>query len=271
MSAIEHEIEQLDRLILASEDWAKQYKKTPDALAKLIKTEAKLARVVRKYFRDFANDRVVHYINWQLYQVQQVKAYNLNVIVDATEIDDFEYNEFLNVVHNPLLTTIALGAQTAETTYNIDLGLNQYSDAVMKAAQNYTAHLVQGITSTTKDRIQQSIATSLHLGEDTPTAIARMRAIINDPTRAEMITRTETVRAYNEGIRTFGRESNATRFYWELSSDPCGICLSEFSDNGGADGVEFDRAGDPPPAHPNCRCGSSLEHDYSSSDNNTDE
>lgn len=267
MNAVADELERLDRVLIASEDWAKSYKKNKESYAKLIKIEAKLMRKLRKYFKTLANERVDLYINWFKYYQDGVKAYNVNVTVDVQEIDDFEYDELLKLTHEPLLYSIALGAQTAEIEYNIELGLNQYSSSILNAAQHYTADLVKGVTQTTKDRISQSINTSIHLGEDREAAIARLRDVIDDPARAELIARTETVRSFNTGIKTFGTESNATRFYWELSSNPCEICLAEYADNGGANGIEFDKSGDPPPAHPNCRCGSSLSHDYSSEDN----
>lgn len=267
----EDEAEILGGVILASEDWAKGYKKNKDSFAKLIKLETKIERIMRAYLRDLAKERLTKYINWSEYAKTNVKAYRVDVTVDVEEIDDLEYDALLSVIHDPLVLSIALGAETAEAQYNIELGLNQYSSEVLQAAETYTAKMVKGITDTTRDRIKQSISTSLHLGEDTQTAADRLSRIINDPRRAAMIARTESVRSYTRGIEVFGKKSGATRKYWELSSDPCDICLANFDAWGGDDGVEFDTDLDPPPGHPNCRCNEGLAHDYSSSEGDDEE
>lgn len=260
VNAIEDQIERLDHAILASEDWAKSYKKKPEILAKLIKAEAKLGRITRKYFRELAKDRAVNFINWSMYESKAIKGYSFDVMVDVTEVDD-EYDALLSVVHDPLLDLIAMGATTAEIQYGIDLGLNSANHAVMSANTKYVADLVRGVTDTTKARIQESISSSIHLGESTQDAIDRLRNVINDARRAELIARTETVRAYQTGITVFGQESNATGKIWEISSDPCEICADNdigeipFDDT-------FPSGDDEPPAHPNCRCDRSLVHSY---------
>lgn len=257
MQAVEDEIEKLDRLILASEDWAKSYQKNPDIHAKLIKSEAKLMRKLRAYFKALAKERINNYINWQMYKQEAVKAYNFNVTVDISEIDAQESDELLQVVHDPLQSTLALGAASAEETYSLDLGLSQYHSAVMSATSDYVGNLVKDISSTTKDRIQQSIAQSIKLHETQDEAYARLSDILGDPRRAEMIARTETVRAYNKGITVFGEQSGATSKVWEVSSDPCPEC--EGNDVGEIDFSDsFPSGDDEPPAHPNCRCGMSL-------------
>lgn len=267
----EDAVERLQRLVLASEDWAKGYKKNKDAFAKLIKLETKIERLLRAYFRDLAKERLGKYINWSNYAKENVKAYRVDVTVDVEEIDDVEYDQLLNVIHDPLILSIALGAETAQAQYNIDVGLNQYSSEVLQAAESYTAKLVKGINDTTREKIKQSISTSLHLGEDTQAASERLSKIVNDPRRAALIARTETVRSYTTGITTFGKKSGATQKVWELSSNPCEICQSNYDNTPNSDGVidideEFND-GDPP-AHPNCRCGISLIHDYSDPEDN---
>lgn len=262
MNGIEDEIERLDRVIIASEDWAKRYKKSPEYLAKLIKLEAKFGRVMRKYFKTLATERMDNYINWHSYHRNSVTAYNIDVTIDDEGLA-LEYDELYLVMHEPILAGMALGASYGEETYNIDLGLNTFNESILKATDKYTAKLVTNVSNTTRDRIKQSIKTSTSLHEDVETAKARLMAIVGDARRAELIARTETVSSYSKGITVFGEESGATHKYWELSSDPCSLCL----ENSGAGAVvlfseDFPSGDSEPPAHPNCRCGYSLEHDY---------
>lgn len=265
------QIEQLDRVIIAAEDWAKAYKKQPETLAKLIKLEAKLMRILRKYFKALATERVANYINWYKYQQDSVKAYNFDVTVDVQEIEDTEYGQLMKVIYEPLQVMMTLGATSAQETYKIDLGISQYSDALAKAADSYTGELITGITDTTRDRIKQSISTSLRLGENQQQALSRLESVAGDLNRAEMIARTETVRSYNKGITLFGQESNATAKTWEVSSDPCPICEANGLDGEIPFDQEFGSGDDEPPAHPNCRCSMSLRHDYSGSNYEQDQ
>jgi len=262
VSQLEDSLEEQTAVILAAEKWAPSYKKNKDALALLIKFEAKLERVLRKHFRELANERMSSYINWELYSAQQIKAYSFEVIVDVQEFEDDEVEIMMATLNDPLAYSISLGAQTAEKQYKIELGLNQYSNAITKAAESYTAKLVKGLSDSTKTRISQSIATSIRLGEDLEAAKKRLSKVVNDPKRATTIARTESVRSFSRGITVFGEESKATAKFWEISSDPCAICAENEGAKVGLD-EEFPSGDMEPPAHPNCRCGVSLEHDYS--------
>lgn len=254
---IEREIELQDRVILASEDWAKAYKKNKESFVKLIKLEAKFEKIMRRYFKSLATERLDRYINWQQYEASKVKAYNFNVTVDIEEIDELEGGELMTAMHEPILQGWELGATTAEKTYNIELGLNRYSDVLLKATDKYVGKLVKNVNDTTVTRIQQSIATSLKLGEDITDAKIRLTKIIGDPKRAELIARTETVRSYSKGVTTFGKTAGYTQKVWEISSDPCEVCAMN---QGAVVGIDSDfPSGDSEaPAHPRCRCGNSL-------------
>lgn len=254
------EIDSLGALILANEDWAKGYTLNPDSFAKLIKLEVKIERLVRTHFANLAKERMNNYINWGQYDTKLVKAYKLDVIVDVQELRDEEPDELFRVMHEPILTGMALGATTAEVQYNIELGMNKYSDTLMKAAEKYTGFLVKNVSDTTIDRIKSSISTSLKLSEDQAAAAARLEKVVLDPKRAAMIARTEAVRSYSKGVLEFGRSAGYTKKAWEISSDPCETCAANEGAVVGID-EEYPSGDDSAPAHPNCRCGDSLVPD----------
>lgn len=253
----EREIELADRVIKAAEDWAKSYKGNKESFAKLIKLEAKFERIMRGYFRTLAKERLDKYLNWSLYAAQQIKAFRVDVVVDIEEIDDLEGGELLSVMHDPVLLALELGADYAEQTYKIDLGLNRYNEKLIKATDEYVGKLIKNINSTTVSRVQQSISTSITLGEDVQTAKARLTKIIGDPKRAELIARTETVRSYSMGVTTFGKEAGYTKKVWEISSDPCEVCAQNENAVVDIDGT-FPSGDSEAPAHPRCRCGVTL-------------
>lgn len=292
---IEGQLEQLTIVIKAGEAWAKTYSKDPPTHAALIKLQAKMERVMRDYLRGL-KQRSVNYVNWQAYtqelltqqQQQALKqiqkhsevikaAANVNInIFDPNSVDP-EDQIFSQAIHDPILAGIVIGAQAGQNIYKTDLGLGPSSQAILEAAQKRVAQLVgkkvlkdgrvidnpnpsMSITDTTRNQIQQSIATSLSLGETSDQATARMQKIVGDYNRAQTIAATESVNAYSQGMLTYGKKSGATEKEWYTAGAKDELCLGNESQ--GAIDVDdsFDSGDDGPPAHPNCNCGMRLIH-----------
>jgi hypothetical protein len=261
---LEATIEHLGAVISAAEPWHESYSKDPKTHAKLIKKEAEMETAMRGYFRDLATDRITKVIDWFAYAT--LKAYDVRVTLNN---DGFETEEGIlaTALHDPILYSITLGAQAGESTYEIPLGLSEASKSIQQAARTHTAQLVKGINATTKDRIQQSIKTSVELGEDQYAAMARVNNVINDASRAGTIARTEAVNAYITGGQTFATKAGAVSKTWQSISGACAICapldgvtVPMDSDYPGGD------IGSGPPAHPNCRCGEAYNFDTGNPD-----
>jgi len=256
IKALEDQIARLGSVVAAAENWAPQYAKDPNGHAKIIKLEGSIEYHMRNYLRALANERVMHYVDWSRYNGQVVRAYDVNVTILDDQIGQ-EDGFLLTALHDPLLTGMAIGAQAGEIIYGTPLGITATDTALMEAARNYSAKLVTQITETTRDKIKQSISTSLQLNEDQSTAVARLQQVIRDPKRAGTIARTEAVNSYTQGLLNFGTQSNAVAKEWQAldAVDDCAdldgqtIAIDDTFANGGDDG---------PPLHPNCRCGLRL-------------
>jgi hypothetical protein len=277
MQDVEDRIEQLQKLIRAAEDWAKSYDKDPESKAKLIKNEIKLEADLRRYFRNLST-RTKYFINWgeYSYQVRKLQAASndvlTNIIIDNV-LDD-ENNEVMKVIFDPLANATALGAQSAQTIYKINLGLTHTSELIQQAAKEKIAELVgkkitpegliinnpkakYSINDKTLDDIRHSISSSLSLGENEAEATQRLVKTIKNPSRAATIARTESVNSYQNGIMTFGKESGALGKQWQTvgAVDACqdyaDLEIVEFD-------YEYDAGVTEPAAHPNCRCGIRL-------------
>jgi len=137
--------------------------------------------------------------------------------------------------------------------------------AVLKWIAEHAAETIEGISKTTRDSIRDLVESAFEDQFTVDDLAKEIGELIGDPERAELIARTETIRASNagqqlaweqateEGLLT-GNESQE----WITTPDDrlCPICEP-------MDGVtvplgeSFDVAGDRiegPPAHPNCRC-----------------
>lgn len=277
-NSLEHELEIHNRVILAAEDWSKEYEKDPITHAKIIKQDARIERVLRKYFRELST-RATDYVNWPLYnrKLSEVKAGVDDFLVEVILSEVLLKNEdstFMQILHDPLAVAVGLGADAAEKIYKQDIGLSQSSAAVQQAARELVAQVVgkkldkdgtiidnpksqYSVTETTRDQIREAIATSISLGEDQSVAEKRIELVVNDTKRAATIARTEAVNSYQTGLMTFGQESGAVAKEWQDvgATDVC----AENSDEGPIPLDALFKSGDSQPAaHPNCRCGMRL-------------
>jgi hypothetical protein len=120
------------------------------------------------------------------------------------------------------------------------------------------------ITSTTRDVLRREIRDAVATDRDVDRLADHIAdtGIFSDD-RAEMIARTETNMAQNQGVLEAGRQAKAAgsnvRKVWTLGPNPCPQCEDaaaegdiDLEDDFGGD------AGDAPPLHPNCQCSLDL-------------
>ena len=281
MHPLNDELELATAVILASEDWAKDFSLAPVQHAAMIKNAAKMQRFVLQHFSDL-NRLTNSFIDWYAYSLAvneqrsalkadaNIQAYDVNVVVHQDQLDQND-QQFIKLVFDTVANTISLGSDSMEEQYGIPIGLTDTSTIIQNLTSDQLANLVgmkvdkdtglitpnpnpaMSIDETTRSRIVQSIKTSIQLGENQREAAARLENIILDSDRADMIAYTETVRAYAEGRSAYASQSNATGKYWS-DSNAIDIC----SDNTAEGTIPIDAdfvSGDPyEPAHPNCKC-----------------
>ena len=279
IEAAEDEVYQLNLMVLAAEDWSKEYERDPGGLAKIIKLEANMERVLRKYFRELSG-QVDNFIDWYRYsyalhekQVSAADDFSVDVIVLEKPIKESD-GVFLKIVFNEIATGAAIGAQSGETIYRRYTGLTSTSAEIQQFARQQVAQLVgkklgkdgtiqdnpkakYRISNTTREDIQSSIKTSLSLGEDQTTATERLRATIKNPKRAELIAQTEAVNAYQGGLLTFGQKAGA-KGKESQSLNTSDRCYDYAKEGIVPLGHLYGGLHLGPSYHPRCRCGLRL-------------
>jgi hypothetical protein len=264
------ELELHDRAIFASEDWAKGYDKRSNSFKKLIHAEARLARLVRGYFRDLST-RADEIVNWEEYY--RLKA---AVTVDVTINDHVLADEdttFMKIIFDEVAELVAVGTYAGEETYSLKLGAASYDSAIQQITKQHVADLVgkkvvngvlvdnpkstYAISNKTREDIRQAIGTSISLGEDRTATVERLRSTINNKARATLIAETESVNAYQKGILYYGDSTGAVAKEWQ------DIGAKDICSTNSAAGVtpingEFPSGHLSPTAHPRCRCGMRL-------------
>jgi hypothetical protein len=270
-SLVTQEIEYHTAKILAAETWAKRYTKTPELHKKLIRTEATLESAIRKWLHDLSLNKKL--IRWDQYKGQVQSDVQVDVYIDEAELQT-STRQFINVVLQDITTAVALGAASGDQLYAYKLGLGTSDAAIQRIALDHSAQLVGkkvlpdgsiidnvmaglDITKQTRRDIQQSIHTSIALGENAKDAAARLQSVIDNPTRAGLISRTEVVNSFGMGLSEYGRQSGAVGKEWQ-DTGADDIC----AENSAAGVIPFDGdfpSGDSEPtAHPNCRCSMRL-------------
>jgi SPP1 gp7 family putative phage head morphogenesis protein len=130
---------------------------------------------------------------------------------------------------------------------------------------NYDLQLLGNVTRELAENIKQQISVGIVSGDSIAKIGEKIGGVITDPnefrlagktifktaqTRVEVITRTETLRAYGQGRNKFYDRIGVKRVVWVTAGDErtCPEC-------GPLDGKEFPINQAPPtPKHPQCRC-----------------
>jgi hypothetical protein len=140
-----------------------------------------------------------------------------------------------------------------------DIRFDVSDPAAAKWAREHTSKIADDISQTSKDRINEAIATALE-GDGLDAAYDTILSAVGDESRADMIARTESMDSANQGaLAGFNAAqdagllpANATKV-WIASPDACDDCI-ELDDEEVAIDEDFSSGDDAPPAHPNCRC-----------------
>lgn len=148
----------------------------------------------------------------------------------------------------------------------------------IKWAQEHAAELAVGLSDTSRDDIADAIEDSLSGEIDRADTVNIIMDAVGNEDRAEMIARTETMTAANEGQRQSWSQAQAkgwlpedARKKWIAFAGCCDDCdeldgvVVAIDDSYPGDGE------DGPPLHPNCRCSESITEKPLTEDEDEDE
>jgi hypothetical protein len=253
---------QLRAAIVAVEDWQGSYKADPVTFALLTYLEAQLETNVAEYLHELAQ-RVPAYVDWERLPKPVIAAAG-----PVANNDDVVWSEEEKLLTSAVLAVItdlvATGAVAGEAVYGIPLGYSSLEfasldDAIMQAARKYTAQMVSNVTATTRKIIRESVAKSVALGENADMATVRLMKVIDNPIRAQLISQTEPVNAYQTGLKHYAVSTGAKTKKWDGLIGACPLCQSAIKQGEIAidklftlsNGKQVDR----PACHPRDRCG----------------
>lgn len=178
-------------------------------------------------------------------------------------IDDREFDELRDRY------TRAAGLRTAKRTDTprkdfgpLKMRFDATNQRVIDWADRHAAELIDGISESTREAINNAVADALERGSIKDLYDEILDAVGNEA-RAELIARTEVMTAANEGQREGWRQAvesgllaDDARVAWIATGDAsvCPICDELDGQVRDMDGQYPDPGGDGPPQHPRCRC-----------------
>lgn len=133
-------------------------------------------------------------------------------------------------------------------------------------ANQYSYELISGLTQTTQQQLQATIANWISSGEPMPDLVRQLRGIFDNPVRAEMVASTETTRIFQQANELSWRQANQeldagiVGATWQTAADElvCDICgpLDGATRSLESPGYLHPETGELMimPAHPRCRC-----------------
>jgi hypothetical protein len=256
---VEDELERMDRVLIASENWSGLYSKDPKTHAALIKAEARMIRKLRAYYIDLGK-HAGEIIKGGHYDVAVKAAVNVNVIINDGPVDQAK-GKFIDIMFDEIVTATVTGAVAGQNIYKMPLGIQSSDSVILQIAKTQVAKLVTQTSDTVKQNIRDSISDRLAQGKDLADATDALQDVIANPDRAELIAQTETVNSYGAGLDEFGKQSGAVGHEWEdvgaddVCADNSDMGPIPFEDSfEAADGSECRG----PTAHPRCRCNKRL-------------
>lgn len=137
--------------------------------------------------------------------------------------------------------------------------------AAVDWADKHAAETISGISETTRDEIRDLVSEALEGEFDVAELAKEISSLLGDDTRAELIARTESMEAANQGQIALWDQAQSDGYLgknaqkeWVVGDDDklCPICQDMDGVEVGLD-EDFEVDGEDmegPPAHPNCRC-----------------
>jgi SPP1 gp7 family putative phage head morphogenesis protein len=175
----------------------------------------------------------------------------------ATLVDLGNWDELIEPIADDLADVYASGIVEGAPLVSLQVDTDQVNERALEWAQERAADLITQIEENTRDMLRDAI----HEAIDEGIGADELADMIADSTgfsdyRAEMIARTETNRANNQGNLRAYKDAGVERKEWMTAGDDLVEEDCEDNEAVGAIGLDedFPSGDDAPPAHPNCRC-----------------
>lgn len=183
-------------------------------------------------------------------------------LIDSILYPKRKFVEMLTEASRDLFKALMLDAgQTALDALDLNIAFDVTNPAVTAWLEEYTVKLSENLEFVNEDTLRTVLSQGMDAGETIPELMARVNDTFEtwNRDRAEVIARTETIRASNQAALDSYKQSGVVhRKAWLASPESCEACQEleaygpiaiddEFFGDSYSDGQG-------PPLHPNCTC-----------------
>lgn len=155
---------------------------------------------------------------------------------------------------------VEAGAEAFTAAVNIGLDWTLANTDAANWARQYGGKLIKGLDDTTKARVGAEVGAWAEARENYRDLVKRIRTVVDDQRRAELIAQTEPTNAYAAGNMAAWKEAEnelglSIVKVWNTANDDwtCAICRPLNQQERPLDEL-FDGGIERPAAHPRCRC-----------------
>ena len=158
----------------------------------------------------------------------------------------FDASKATEALGNLYTSAGELGAKTAADSLGVEPVVSKSVEQLL-ADRGFT---LQGISDSSLTRMSDAIGQGLTNGQGYRAIGDSVSAIIDNTQRADVISITESNRAFNQAFVDQIQAAGGEQFDWVTDGDPCPECEA-------LEGLH-DIGDDVPPEHPSCRCSALL-------------
>lgn len=150
------------------------------------------------------------------------------------------------------VTEQAPAAYWDEWTPGLGEAASAAADGGMRALLEEAGHTIQGLEDTSIDRIGTLVSEGLAKGDSMEATGKAIREVVEDPDRAELISRTEYARSMTAASEQTYAANGIEEEEWMLGPEPCPECQENADASPIKVGDDWPNGG--VPVHPNCMC-----------------
>lgn len=196
----------------------------------------------------------------------RVKGWTFNDLFEQWMFPKGPADKAIQVVYRDLAMKLLVASGKRATTQPpfsaanpLSTNWDVFNTNIEKWLKGYSIELADEVNLTTLDKLKASLFEGWEAGESIPDLSNRVRDLYEefDKSRAEMIARTETLKASNQGsLETYRSSGVVDRTMWIVGPEPCEYCqaldgaVADLGDDYHSDLDDVDA----PPLHPRCVC-----------------
>lgn len=216
-----------------------------------------LKRIDQVHTRKFQADLVVFFKEQRAEVIRNLEGEKAQGIKTKALFNMAKANKALEKIGLKNIQPAAqAGAESAANIFNLSVDWTVVNENIRRWVGERAREYSEWVNETTWQQLQDAISEGVTEGEAIPELTARINEYFDGviASRAEMIARTETITAANEGNLDVYKDAGVEKKEWYATPGACDVCIAIEAAGPIPINELFLDEFDTPTAHPNCKC-----------------